>query len=344
MLGAAVIRALADESVFIPRRPQGHYESHFLRANHPTQKQAFWIRYTVFQPAGAPQAAIGELWAIFFDGSRSHVVAKEEFPLQSCAFGRQQLSVRVGKALLSSGGASGKVKTGKNSIAWQLELSGGQSPLLLLPENRYSGSFPKAKSLVSVPFQIFSGTLTVNDKRVQIKNWVGSRNHNWGRQHTDDYAWGQVAGFDRAPDVFLEIATARIRVGPVWTPYITPIALRLGKREYALNAILSSMRRARFRYFHWDFRARTSSIALKGFIEGQAEDFVCLPYYNPPGGIKYCLNTKVASCRLNVTLPEGETTTYETDSRAAFEILTDDATGHGLPLAFPPNPKFLEKT
>jgi hypothetical protein len=44
---------------------------------------------------------------------------------------------------------------------------------------------------------------------------VGSQNHNWGSRHTDHYAWGQVAGFDDDPDAFLELSTARVRVGPL---------------------------------------------------------------------------------------------------------------------------------
>ena len=51
-----------------PGEPAGHYESYFLRANHPNRPLAFWIRYTVFSPAGRPEAAEGELWAIVFDG------------------------------------------------------------------------------------------------------------------------------------------------------------------------------------------------------------------------------------------------------------------------------------
>src|SRR5262249_44030132 len=42
----------------------GHYESYFLRANHPARPQGFWIRYTIFSPDQRPQDAIGELWAI----------------------------------------------------------------------------------------------------------------------------------------------------------------------------------------------------------------------------------------------------------------------------------------
>ena len=66
-----------------PGESRGHYESWFLRANHPTRKVAFWIRYTIFAPQGRPQDAIGELWAIHFDGERRLIrAAKSEIPIE----------------------------------------------------------------------------------------------------------------------------------------------------------------------------------------------------------------------------------------------------------------------
>ena len=75
---------------------------------------------------------------------------------------------------------------------------------------------------------------------------MGSQNHNWGRQHTDRYAWGQVAGFDDGHDEsFLEVASAKLKVGPLWTPWITPIVLRHRGREHQLNAMLPLAARTR---------------------------------------------------------------------------------------------------
>jgi hypothetical protein len=55
-------------------------------------------------------------------------------------------------------------------------------------------------------------------------------------------------------------------------------------------------------------------------------------YLNPPGGTKYCLNSKIAACDLKVAWrAEGSrpAVALRTRSRAAFEILTDDSS-HGL--------------
>ena len=88
-------------------------------------------------------------------------------------------------------------------------------------------------------------TIDVDGRRVDVQNWRGSLNHNWGRRHTDHYAWGQVAGFDNAPDVFLECATARLRFDGIWTPAMTLVVLRIGSEELRLNSPLRALRTKR---------------------------------------------------------------------------------------------------
>jgi hypothetical protein len=309
----------------------GHYESYFLRANHPTKKEAFWIRYTIFSPNGRPSDAIGELWAIHFspDGNTAD---KLEFPIKDCSLHPTHFHIQIGKNSLNSIEASGKMK----DIAWSLQYKSDQEPLFLLPLNMYSLPFPKAKALVPAPMAVFNGTMTVKDKVIQIKDWVGSQNHNWGEKHTDHYAWGQVAGFDNFPQSFLELTTARVKVGPFTTPFLTVIVLRHEGKEYRINSMKHAIRsKGSFDYFFWDFDCENEFVRISGRITSEKEDFIGLNYYNPIGGSKDCLNSKVASCRLTVEEKSqiGIKDDLYTAHRAAFEILTDDHS-HGIPVHF----------
>jgi hypothetical protein len=82
----------------------GHYESYFLRANHPTEPRAFWVRYTIFSPSLRPRDAIGELWAVVFDAiAGRHVVAKTEAPIDRCTFSGNRFAVRIGDSELAPG-------------------------------------------------------------------------------------------------------------------------------------------------------------------------------------------------------------------------------------------------
>ena len=313
-------------------QPQGFYESFFQRANHPSRPLAFWIRYTLFSPKNRPESALGELWFIFFNGeTHQHLVTKQEFPLSECVFNASAFQIQVGNARLDSHHLAGALQTSDRAVSWDLKYTCASDPLLLLPVGLYQTPFPAAKSLVGMPLAHYNGRLTLGNETVEIADWTGSQNHNWGIRHTDLYAWGQVAGFDNYPDSFLEVATAKLRAGPLWTPSITPVVLRHLGQEYAIHGLFQSMRnQGSFDYFNWHFKARTAQVEIDGKITAPSSAFVGLRYRNPPGGEKFCLNTKIASCILTIKdQTKGITQTLKAQNRAAFEILTDDLT-HGI--------------
>ncbi|HSB21402.1 MAG TPA: hypothetical protein VLD85_15440 [Anaeromyxobacteraceae bacterium] len=333
----AIARQQANWTRYQPGQKAGHYESFFQRANHPSRPLAFWIRYTIFSPDGRPEEALGELWAVYFDGeSGQHVAVKREVPFGQCGFGRSDFSVRVADASLGPEALKGAAASGASAISWDLRYSGRSSPLFLLPPYAYRVGFPRAKTLVGLPMAVYAGSLVVNGREIPIAGWVGSQNHNWGSRHTDHYAWGQVAGFDSHPDSFLEVATARIRIGPLWTPPMTLLVLRHQGEEIALNGLVQSVRaRGTFRYFTWEFRSQAGPVAVEGTIRAAPEAFVGLSYGNPPGGTKHCLNTKLASCELELRRRGARRAAAAevllARHRAAFEILTDDRS-HGVPI------------
>ncbi len=302
---------------------RGHYESWFLRANHRTRNVAFWIRYTIFAPHGRPQDAIGELWAIHFDGERRLIrAAKSEIPVSDCTFAPRGLDVRVGGATLKAGELRGSA-SGAHSIRWMLEYRGGGTPMIFLPEPTYAARLPKAKALCTRPQVVFDGTLEVDGELIAIDGWVGSENHNWGSKHTDTYAWGQVVGFDDAPEAFLECVTARLKLGPFWTPPMTIVCLRFGGRDYKLNSGLQMLRaKGAWKDFDWHFDSAESGVRIHGRIHAAPEDFVSLTYYNPPGGTHTCLNSKLAACEVTLERAGEPPVTLTTRHRAAFEILT----------------------
>jgi hypothetical protein len=322
-------------SRYQPASTAGHYESYFQRGNHPDRPLAFWTRYTVFQPKGKPDAATGELWAVYFDGERQTIcAAKEVWPIAACQVSGSVLDVRIGPGHLTADRLHGQARS-EHHIEWDLQCSDAQAPLLLLPAAFYQRAWPKAKALVSMPNALFQGALVVDGKRIEIDGWRGSQNHNWGSQHTDAYAWGQVAGFDNAPEAFLECSTARLRFGPLWSPPISVLVLRCDGREYACNSLGTALR-ARARRddrppdgFDWQLdtactqaKHSTSSASIRMRMHAPPAAFVGLRYANPPGGSNICLNTKLASCELRLSVAGQPDRLLYSQQRAAFEILT----------------------
>lgn len=350
--------AMMNFSRYRPDSKDGFYESYFQRANHPSKPIAFWNRYTIFVPkaksqeatpafAGAkarPQEAIGELWGIYFDGEK-HInhAFKEEFPINVCNFTKDAFKVNIGSSTLDNLGLKGQIKekntstgsvTGKKTkssdFEWDLKYSSEHPPLYPLPQYLYNSPLPKAKLLVGHPLSRYNGELKVNGETIKINDWLGSQNHNWGSQHTDRYAWGQVSGFDNEEDAFLECATAQIKLGPFYTPKMTTIVLRYKGQTYNFNDLSKAFSNSgSYEYFNWKFSAKANGLSIEGEISANKKDFVGLNYYNPPGGSKSCLNSKIASARVKLYDGSSLIADLQTDNRAAFEILTDKD-DHGL--------------
>ncbi len=315
-------------SRFDPQATAGFYESYFQRANHPSRPLAFWIRYTVFVPRGQPQAAAGELWAIYFDGeSGRSTVVYEAHPIAGCSFSRTGFDVRVGEASLGPGVLQGSAAQAGHRIGWSLSYEGGGPALCLLQAQAYEASFPAAKSVVPSPGCRYRGRLEVDSETIDIDGWLGSQNHNWGLRHTDQYVWGQVAGFDGADDAFLECFSARLRLGPVWSPYLSLLVLRVGSEQYTHNAlgraVLAHARVNRADGFDWSLVSQRDGVRIAVRVHAPAAAFVRLRYRNPPGGEKICMNTKLANATLSLKRPGQPELQLRCAQRAAFELVND---------------------
>jgi hypothetical protein len=164
----------------------------------------------------------------------------------------------------------------------------------------------------------------IDDARLVLDGWTGSVNHNWGTRHTPAYAFGQVCGFDDAPDSSLEIVTSRAAIGPVLTPAATLFVFRHAGEEFAVRSILGSLQsHGRYQPFAWTFGARVGDHMIEGEIVCEPADVIGLTYTDTDGGSKYCYNSAIATCRMQVAGKAFERRELLATRRAMFEILTD---------------------
>ena len=291
-------------------------------------------QYTLFSPKDNLAGTEGQLWAIYFDGeTTARTAVKQSVAFDHCAFSQTDLKVQIDQSVLDASHLKGSARDDRRQLSWDLAYQGTAAPSFLLPLDLYSRGFPKAKVLTGIPLADFGGHIVVDGHTVDVSGWRGSQNHNWGLKHTDQYAWGQVAGFDSEPDAFLECSTARLKVGPLWTPWLTNLVLRLRGREIQLNSLGQAIRnRGRYDYFSWRIECSRGPLQVTVNISAPAERFLALGYDDPPGGKRTCLNTKLATCRVRVTEKGQPPIDLTTESRAAFEILAVDEE-HGIPIS-----------
>ena len=170
-----------------------------------------------------------------------------------------------------------------------------------------------------------TASVELDDVRVVVDGWTGSVNHNWGRRHTPAYAFGQVCGFDDAPESSLEIVTAHAAVGPVVAacrhavrpaPRRRGVGGALGPRRPATPAASIGrslvVRGPRRRIDDGGRDHRRSRATSSGST-----------YTDTDGETKYCYNSALATCRIRLSARDFGEAELNATRRAMFEILTD---------------------
>lgn len=301
-----------------------YYESRYIRANHPEQPQALWLRETLLLPtAGDP---VADVWVMVFDpdgaGNRA---LKEPYSIDAAAYDYDNWTARIGATSIDDRSAQGVVTGGNRSARWDLRITPGSEDMVkLLTDRAYKARIPTAKTTVRHPLAEFDGQVEIDDVRLVLDGWTGSVNHNWGTRHTPAYAFGQVCGFDDAPDSSFEIVTARAAIGPVLTPAATLFVFRHAGEEFAVRSILGSLQsHGRYQPFSWTFGARVGDHMIEGEIVCEPSDVIGLTYTDTDGGSKFCYNSAIASCRMQVAGKAFERRELLATRRAMFEILTD---------------------
>ena len=295
-----------------------YYESRFVRANDPDGARALWLRETLLLPTEGDPAA--DVWVMVFDPAGHHAV-RQRYAVEDADFGDRPWRARIAATRLDDTTAAGTLPEARWDLAIRPD---GADPVRVLTDRAYERRFPTAKTTVRHPRAHFDGRLEIAGHAVDVDVWLGSVNHNWGTRHTPAYAYGQVCGFDNAPDSTLEIVTARAALGPVLLPGATLFVFRHEGQEFAVRTIRGSLQtHGRYVPFTWTFGARVGEQMIEGEITTVPADAIGLTYPDTHGGVKYCYNSAIASCRMQVA-GKAFARTELSSRRAMFEILTDD--------------------
>ncbi len=320
---------------FIQYRPgrRGLYESNYLKANAPDGQRAFWLKYNVLAPFDAARPATAELWAILFDRARPPRALKQTFPMSNVQTSNDALCFESANSLLTPTNARGWLANRDGAAEWDLRLDSTAPPFFHLPSARfYTLGFPKKKILTPAPRVFFDGTLSVAGETVEVKRWLGLRGHNWGSEHAHSYAYGNCQQFAQAATALLDGFTARIRLGPVVSPWLSMALVRIAGGELKFNQPSRWLTRSAVVAFpRWETTLSNAAYALHLEWDAPPETFVGLRYLHPNGAVSYCYNTKFAAVRAELTPRAAGPRTVLTGQAAELEFLFSEPLA-GIPL------------
>lgn len=266
----------------------GGYESWFVSARDPVSPRGLWIRHTRHRPRQGPESVA--LWCTVVDrdlGQQPAVVKQvfRAFPVDAVA---------------GPGRFRGQAAMGACTARWDLAITGGQPPLRpLRPAALYRAPLPRTKLEARVPDGLVTGVLDVDGHGVEVSGWRGTVGHNWGSEHADCWVWLHAAGFGTAPEVWLELVLARIRVGPARSPWTAMGALSLGGERIPLGGL---GRRPRVAACPGRLTASVPSPAarLQLAVITADDDAVAVAYADPRGGTRAVRHAALAGVELTL--------------------------------------------
>jgi hypothetical protein len=303
-----------------PGDRSGHVESLFLKANDPKRPRAFWLKYTILaRPDGRTESYV---WAVAFDAARSNVAVRRRYDVLQVEHKSDPFSVTAPDFLLEAGRVSGSVASAGHAVRFDLRHTARSWPHRPYPFDRmYDGPFPRFKILTPYPDELFTGSVVVDGELWPVLDWPGMQGHNWGRAHAERYAWAQCSSFEGAPGTWFEGFSARIRLGPVTTPFVTFVTLRHEGRTYSPMTPVALFAPVDVEHARWRFRAPGCGFTLSGELTATVDHMVGLIYENPAGDTASCLNSKLARCRVRLERSGQPPLELTAEHTAALEVL-----------------------
>jgi hypothetical protein len=264
-------------------RAKGHYESFYLKACHPTEPKAVWIRYTVHKVPGAE--ATGSTWFTYFDRSSEPLARKTTLPSPGASSGTY---ITIGESFFGPGRAHGTT----DGVSWALETHAVTEPLMHLPKPwMYTAPVPRTKSISPASEAVFSGPLSMPGGTVELDAWPGMWGHNWGTEHAERWVWAHAI-FDSG--TWLDVVMGRIKIGGVTTPWVANGALSINGLRHRLGGIgKTRSTRVNETVNSVDFEL-PGEIPVVGRVVRSPDQTVAWPYADPSGGTHHSLNRSIA--------------------------------------------------
>ncbi|MGH3443027.1 MAG: hypothetical protein ACRDUY_13485 [Nitriliruptorales bacterium] len=281
----------------------GIYESNYLKGNARDGCGAFWVKHNVLVPAdGSALPAVAEFWCVLWlaaDGWRPRVW-KRVAPLGSVRLAGDRVEIEAESVHLRPGRASGELP-GPPAVSWELAIEDELPPLRHFGADwMYEKGFPRKKLVTGSPRAIFTGRFTIGDRSVAVDRWVGHRNHNWGTEHAERYAYGSCSLWEDGADLTVEGFTVQVRlVGPLRSPWSTLVRGMDGAVPYGEGSLHGMLRHAGD--VDWPVwtawtGGRRGRVRLEMALD--PAHAAGLRYLHPDGRLSYCYNAKDATVDL----------------------------------------------
>jgi len=317
------------------RGEPGFFEIWFLVVFVPEQGRAYWLRYTLFSPAGrAPlPGARAILWAAAFDARADvpAVAVKRIHPISSYRSRKDGLfGIHIDESELSTGVCRGSVVSPERRVTWDLRFAPspahGRSPWLFSPRLPLPTRVFHAHEGLSV-----FGTITVDGRETALSGAPGLQKHLWGTRRVEELFWVYCPRFGEDPAARIEATSVRVSQKLPFgfaSPAVSPVWLETSAGPFDLFSPLQLIQNeVRFsRPGELSVRASTNArmIELRAYCDPRS--LVGYVYRDPRGRDLYVAQSDIASCEVEAF--------ERSRPRAAFRRTTRLSASHAAAVEF----------
>jgi hypothetical protein len=321
-----------DQGARFPRvaAKAGHYESFYIKACRPGGGQGIWIRHTVHKRPGAePNASI---WFALFDRDETGGPRATKATVPAAELSAPVgLWIRVDRAEIGPGRASGSIATEALKASWDLTFAGDAEPCKYLPADwLYGAPVPRTKFVAPFPSARFGGRVEIDGQEIELEGWPGMIGHNWGSEHAERWVWLEGTGFPDSPDTYFDAGAARIKIGRRTTPWLPSGMLVLDGEAHRLGGF-GKIRSASIEESPTacEFTLPGKDIVVRGRVSAPQKDFVGWVYADPKGPEHHTVNCSVSDLELTVERPGRPDRQLSLSAGAAYELGMRE-TDHGI--------------
>lgn len=292
------------------RTARGFMEVWYSTLTDPKTGSGIWLRYTLTSPSDERSDPYCELWGFVFDPEGGASFAgKQRFTIDHLGVsnGRDDGAlVRIGDAWLSETHLDGTVASQGRRLSWSLDFEPASRCFQHLPRQIRDRIAGRVSTVCSPNLAVpFSGTVTVDERDIELEQAPGSQSHRWGARHSESWTWAHCSSFDEEDAVFEGVA-AQASLGPLPAPKSTFVFLRYKGEDIAFNELKWALRaRSEYDLPSWSFKARTDRWKITGTASAYPDRMVQVTYHDPDGSERYCANSEVADLALQIFSKKG---------------------------------------
>ncbi|MCZ7585112.1 MAG: hypothetical protein M5R36_18265 [Deltaproteobacteria bacterium] len=278
-------------------------ESFFFKTADPSGATSIWVKFTLLTPAGGRPATAG-VWATRVVPNRPErcVAARIIVPRSEVRFENGRAGFAIGDSAFGAGWTRGQLTDlfGR-TLAWDLKLDDADPLFLFSKAWMYDAKIPRFKTATPYADTRAHGTIAVDGTEIKVNGARAMQGHNWGAEHSEEYAWAHCNRFDDHPNTVFEGFSARVPAGPFGKPMISTAVLRHEDRTYRFDGWKSLRTRdIAINRHSWSFTFRQGPYALSGMVIAHRHDFAGLFYTNPDGAERLCVNSNLANINMEL--------------------------------------------